>query len=119
MAEGWAKHLAPTFDVHSAGTFPSREVNPVAVTVMAEKGVDISDHKPKTFTSIPKPLDLVVAVCGQAAEHCPVIPGATTERWDLEDPAAFEGNEDATLQVFRDSRDEIEWRVRDLVKRFA
>lgn len=117
MAEGWARCLAPQWDLHSAGTMPTSQVNPYAVKVMAEKGIDLSAHRPKTLDSVPKPLDRIVAVCAHAADNCPVVPGVETERWDLPDPAAFHGTEDKALEVFRNSRDEIERRVRDLVSR--
>lgn len=119
MAEGWANQLAAgKFDFHSAGTLPSREVNPHALVVMFEKGIDISQHRPKAFTSIPHPVDLIVAVCGQAAEQCPAPgPEFQVERWDLPDPAATTGTEEEILATFRESRDEIERRVRDLVSR--
>ena len=117
MSEGWAKHIASSdFEFFSAGTAPTSAVNPNAIKVMAEKGIDMSAKKPKTLDSVPMP-DLIVAVCSHAAENCPVIPGTKTERWDLPDPAAFKGGEEETLNVFRDIRDEIESRVRDLVSR--
>jgi arsenate reductase len=118
MAEGWAKYLGSgVAEFYSAGTLPSREVNPHALAAMREMGVDISGHSPKSFTSIPKPLDLIVAVCGQAAEKCPRPEGAIIEAWNLPDPAAFEGSEHETMNVFRESRDDIEKRVRDLLMR--
>ncbi len=102
----------------SAGTEPVGAVNPNAVAVMAERGIDLGSHFPKTFVSIPRPIELVVAVCSQAADNCP-YPGANVavERWDLPDPAAAVGSAEEVLAVFRASRDEIERRVRDLVAR--
>lgn len=119
MAEGWAKHFAPNVEIFSAGTVPAGVVNPLAVMVMAEKGIDLGAHTPKTFDRIPQPIDLIVAVCSHAADNCPVIPGATMERWDLDDPAAFEGSEDEKLKAFRTSRDDIELRVLELVTRLS
>jgi len=117
MAEGWAKHLSPQLDVYSAGTAPAKQVNPFALRVMSERGIDLSGHTPKTFSSIPQPIDLIVSVCRHAAENCPVIPGAKTERWDLPDPAGATGTEEEIMQIFRSSRDDIERRVRELLQR--
>jgi arsenate reductase len=118
MAEGFAKaYGTPDVDVWSAGTFPSREVHPLAVHVMMEKMIDISSALPKSFTAVPKPIDAVIAVCGQAAEQCPRPPGAEVEAWNLEDPAKAEGTEEERLEVFRAIRNEVETRVVDLLTR--
>lgn len=119
MAEAWANHLGPSVaKFSSAGTWPSREVNTFAIAAMFEKGIDMSSAQPKAFTSIPKPIDLIVAVCGQAAEQCPAPgPGMDVERWDLPDPASASGSDEEILAVFRASRDEIEQRVRSLIER--
>ena len=119
MAEGWAKHLgADKIEAFSAGTRPAPNVNPFAIAVMKEKEIDISRHRTKTLADIEHRMDLIVAVCAQAAEECPVPPaGVQVERWDLPDPAAAHGTDEEILTVFRESRDEIERRVRDLVGR--
>jgi len=63
-------------------------------------------------------MDLIVAVCAQAAENCPVPPsGIQLERWDLPDPATAKGTDEEILRAFRISRDEIERRVRNLMSR--
>ena len=78
MAEGWARHLqGNTIEAFSAGVDP-HGLNPLAVKVMAESGVDISDHRSKhvdTLSGID--LDIVITVCGHAHETCPVFPGST------------------------------------------
>ncbi|MFO0769040.1 MAG: arsenate reductase ArsC [Nitrospiraceae bacterium] len=119
MAEGWANHFAKgAIRFLSAGTNPAKVVNAKAIAVMGERGIDISSHKPKTLNSVQGPIDLIVAVCSQAAEQCPAPgPEFQIERWDLPDPAAAEGTDDEVLAVFRASRDDIERRVRDLVAR--
>lgn len=119
MSEGWARHLgAETVEALSAGTHPAAQVNPYAIQVMKEKGVDISAQYPKKLDQVSGPLDLIVAVCSQAAENCPVPPpGTAVERWDLPDPASAVGSEEQIRQVFRESRDEIERRVKDLLSR--
>lgn len=118
MAEGFARQLLPGWDVWSAGTRPAERVHPLAVQVMAEKGIDISGHYPKLVHDVPQPVDYVVTLCGEAAEECPVFPGARhTEHWGLPDPACATGTPEEVLQVFRSVRDEIERRMRELVER--
>ena len=119
MSEGWAKHLgAERIEVYSAGTRPAPNVNPFAIAVMNEKGIDISRHKTKTLADIDHRMDLIVAVCAQAAEECPVPPaGVQVKRWNLPDPAAAQGTDEQILEAFRKSRDEIENRVRELLSR--
>ena len=76
MAEGWARHLkSDVLEPYSAG-IEKHGLNPHAVKVMAEAGVDISKHYSKTLADIgPVQFDYVVTVCGHASEHCPIFPG--------------------------------------------
>ena len=76
MAEGWARHLkGDVIEPYSAG-IEKHGMNPHAVKVMAEAGVDISKHYSKTLEEIgPVQFDYVVTVCGHANEHCPLFPG--------------------------------------------
>ena len=120
MAEGFARELLKGWDIWSAGTRPAERVNPLAIQVMAEKGVDISTQYPKTISDVPRPVDVVVTLCGEAAEECPTFPGArTTEHWGLPDPARATGTPEEVMQVFREVRDEIERRLKVLVERIA
>jgi len=110
MAEGWLRRLAgDRFEVFSAGTHPS-QVNPLAIQVMAERGVDLSGHRSKHMNEFLKqPFDYVITVCDDAAEACPIFPGrAERLHWSFSDPAAAQGSEAERLKVFRDSRDAIE-----------
>ena len=114
MAEGWLRHLAgDRFDVQSAGTQPAG-LNPGAVAVMREAGVDISAHRSKhldEFTGMQ--FDLVVTVCDRAKETCPIFPGARTAlHWSFDDPAAAQGPDEARQAVFRRVRDEIAAHIR-------
>lgn len=89
MAEGWAKTLLPpSIQVFSAGSSPAAGVNPRAVDVMAEAGVDISLHRPKRITDVPLgKVDMVVTLCSE--EVCVNLPGNIEKRaWILPDPAA-------------------------------
>ena len=79
MAEGWARHLAPdTIEAFSAG-LETHGLNPRAVQVMQEAGVDITGHHSQHVDEFAdQPLDYVVTVCDHAHETCPVFPGMTT-----------------------------------------
>jgi len=114
MAEGWLRALAgDRFDVASAGTRPS-VVNPLAITVMRERGIDISGHRSKSVTEfLDQPFDFVITVCDQAAEACPVFPGpARRIHWSFPDPAAAGGSEEQRVEAFRAVRDALERQLR-------
>jgi arsenate reductase len=116
MAEGFARKLAPQdVRIHSAGTEP-KTIHPLAVQVMKEVGIDISRQRSKGLEAIPlDKIDLVVTLCGEAAEHCPAL-ATNTERlhWPLPDPAQANRNDETVLRIFREVRDEIRSRVKDL-----
>lgn len=112
MAEGLARALAPPGTViWSAGTEPG-SVNPIAIQVMQEAGIDISGHASKSVDSIPLgEADTVVTLC--AEEVCPVVSGEVRRvHWPLPDPG--HAPPDQQLEAFRESRDEIRWRVASL-----
>lgn len=116
MAEALLRERAPLdVQVHSAGITPSAGLHPKAITVMAEKGIDISSNRPKPLTDISGPLDLVVTVCGKAAENCPVIPGAKMLSWDVDDPTAVVGSDEEKLSAFRRVRDQLDRSVQELL----
>jgi len=114
MAEGWLRELAgEQIEVASAGTHPST-VNPLAIAVMRERGIDISHHTSKHLRQfLADPWDIVITVCDQAAENCPIFPGKVERiNWSFPDPAAVEGTEEEKLLAFRNVRDLIEARFR-------
>ena len=112
MAEGWARHLrGDVIEPYSAG-LEKHGLNPHAVTVMAEAGVDLSRHYSKTLANLgPVPFDYVVTLCGHALEHCPRFPGkAKKMHVGFEDPPALTQHlpdGDPKLAVYRRVRDEI------------
>ncbi len=120
MAEGWLRRIAGDhYDVYSAGTHPS-VVNPLAIAVMHERGVDISaaaGHRSKSLDEYrDQPFDYVITVCDAAAEACPLFPGpARRIHWSFADPAAVAGSEEERLVAFREARDAIEARLREWV----
>lgn len=122
MAEGLLRARAgDRFAVFSAGTHP-RTVHPLAIQVMAEIGIDISEaagYRAKgieTFADQP-PMDLVVTVCDEAAEECPYFPHARRqEHWGFPDPSAATGTADQRLAEFRRVRDAIAARIDTFVQ---
>ena len=112
MAEGWARHLKSNeIEAYSAGIDP-KTVDPRAVVVMAEAGVDISGHHSKHVNELAGiTFDYVVTVCGHADENCPIFPGKTTVvHFGFDDPprlAEGAGTEEEALGHYRRVRDEI------------
>ena len=109
MAAGFLQHLAgDRIDVRSAGSEPRDEINPVAVEVMAEAGIDIAENAPKLLTvDAVKEADVVITMgCGDA---CPIFPGKRYEDWQLDDPAGQDAD------TVRRIRDDIRRRVEILI----
>ena len=114
MAEGFARALAPDdVMVMSAGSEP-REVHAKAIEVMNEIGIDISAQTSKHLDHVPcQDADTVVTLCGEAQESCPTVaPTVRRLHWPLPDPSAVPP--ERQLEVFREVRDEIRWRVASL-----
>jgi len=111
MAEGFLKSFDKNLEVFSAGTNAESIVNPYAVKVMAEKGIDISKQNPKSVDIFLKEsFDYVITVCDGAKEVCPVFTGNVKHRLHIsfEDPAGVKGNDEEKLAIYRKVRDEIE-----------
>jgi len=112
MAEGLLNSLYGTkYQAYSAGTEPSA-VNPFAIQVMSEIGIDTSKNRSKSINEfIEQKFDYVITVCDHANETCPFFPGGMKRlHRSFEDPASFEGADADRLSVFRRIRDEIkEW----------
>ena len=108
MAEGSLKHYKKEWEIYSAGTKP-KDLNPLAVEVMSEIGIDISGYKSKHIDLfLNKQFDYVITVCDNAKESCPTFPGnAEYIHWSLKDPAATKGTKEEKLIAFRKIRDEI------------
>lgn len=112
MAEGWARHLkSNVIEAYSAGV-ETHGLNPNAVKVMAEAGVDITDQKSQHIDEFKQvPLDYVITVCDNAAESCPVFPGDTAVvHHSFADPprlARDAANEEEALDHYRRVRNEI------------
>ncbi len=110
MAEAFLRSFDSRLNVFSAGTKPAAKVNPYAVKVMSEIGIDISSHYPKDVEDfISQSFDYVFTVCDNAKETCPVFSGKVNQRLHIgfEDPADATGTDEEILAVFRKVRDEI------------
>ncbi len=110
MAEGFLKSFNRELEVYSAGTAPSGQVNPKAIHVMNEVGIDISKGYPKPVDDfVNESFDYVITVCDGAREVCPVFTGNVKHRLHIgfEDPAGATGSEVEVLAVFRKIRDKI------------
>jgi arsenate reductase len=110
MAEGFLKAAAgDILDVQSAGSKPAGFVHPLAIRVMQEAGIDISQHQSKhldPFTD--KKIETVITVCDNADQACPMFPGLVNRyHWGFIDPAHAQGSEEEVLNVFRQIRDDI------------
>jgi len=117
MAEGLLRHVGGTrYEVFSAGTKPVG-MNPVAIEVMREEGIDISKQRSKSVAEFAgQEFATVINVCDNAAEECPVFPGAPQPvHWSLPDPAAVSGTKEEKLEAFRKVRDELERRIQSFV----
>lgn len=117
MAEGFFKKYKKEWMVKSAGISPTG-LNPLAVDVMSEKGIDISGQKSKDVRNfLDENFDYVITVCGNAREVCPVFPGKYESiHWDIEDPVQAGGTMEEKLDKFRKVRDKINRHILDLLK---
>ncbi len=110
MAQGFLKSFDIEIEVFSAGTSPASKVNPIAIEVMAEAGIDISMNTPKSIDAfLNDQWDYVITVCDEANEACPFFPGKVKHRMHLgfEDPAKVTGSEEFIMSEFRRIRDQI------------
>lgn len=113
MAEGFLRELAgDRFEAYSAGTEAS-QVRPLAIRAMGEEGIDISHQESKALDHyLGEPFDLLITVCDQANEACPIFPGARKRlHWSFPDPSKATGSEEEQLAVYRQVRDAIRERI--------
>lgn len=110
IAEGLLRAAAgDVLNVQSAGSKPAGFVHPLAIQVMSEVGIDISQHRSKHLDEfLNQPIETVITVCGNADQACPMFPGqANRHHWGFFDPAKAEGSDEQILKVFREVRDEM------------
>jgi len=110
MAHGFLQSFDKNIEVYSAGTEPANQVNPKAVKVMKDDGIDLSHHSPKRVDQyLTDEWDYVITVCDNANETCPAFFGKVRNRSHIsfEDPSHVSGTEEHIWSVFRRVRDEI------------
>jgi arsenate reductase len=110
MAAGFLASFDSTVEVHSAGTYPASYVQPKAIEVMREAGIDISKATPKNVKAyLKQPFDYVITVCDDAKETCPVFSGSVGRRLHMGfyDPSFASGTDEQILAEFRTVRDQI------------
>jgi len=118
MAEGFGKNLLKDQAiVYSAGVVASG-VNPRAIAVMSELGIDISGQESSVIDpNLVTNSDYVITLCGNARDKCPTIPPNVNHiHWDVEDPIYASGSEEDILKVFRKVRDDIQQRILNFKK---
>lgn len=121
MAEGWARHLKKDeIEVFSAG-IEKQGVNPLAVKVMAESGVDISMQRSKIIADLPvRQFDWIITLCGHANETCPILPGRKLHQGFDDPPKLVDAlvgdnvDKETQLNCYRRVRDEIETFVKTI-----
>ena len=121
MAEGFLRHFAgDKIEVHSAGT-EAQGLNPLAVNVMNEVGIDISNHQSKSVDVYAgQRFDWVITVCDIDTESCPVFIGeAKRLHHSFFDPAIADGTEEEKLEKFREVRDEVKAFAEEFVSNFS
>lgn len=113
IAEGLLRYLAgDRFEAYSAGTTATR-VQPLAIQVMAEVGIDIAGQASKTLDRYrDEPFDYVITVCDQANEACPIFPNTQHRlHWGFPDPSLASGTREERISVYRGVRDAIRERI--------
>jgi arsenate reductase len=118
MAEGLARELGNgTIEPYSAGLIPAG-INPNAITVMNEIGIDISGQKSEAIDDdLSNKMDVIMTLCGHADAACPAIPGGIKRfHTPVNDPVEAVGTEEEVLAAFRKSRDEIKDKINDLIR---
>jgi arsenate reductase len=110
MAQGFLQSFDKRLLIFSAGTEPAARINPIAVKMMKEAGINISKNKPRNVDQyLNEAWDYVITVCDDANESCPVFPGKVRNRIHMgfEDPSKITGTNEFILSEFRRIRDEI------------
>ena len=118
LAEAYLNHAGKgRFRAYSAGSRPAGKVNPLALELLASKGIDTTGARSKSWDEFAAPgaprMDMIVTVCDNAAgEACPVWPGKpVTAHWSVDDPAAVTGSDERKREAFQRALDELSARI--------
>lgn len=119
MAEGFFKHYRKDWEIYSAGISP-KGLNPLAVKVMLEKGINISKQNSDNIEKYSnEKFDFVITVCDKAKESCPLFPNTNkTLHWSFSDPAETVGTIEEKINKFREVRNQIEEKIIEFLKGF-
>lgn len=110
MAQGFAEHLGKEkFEIFSAGSRPSSQIDPLIIEVMNEKGIDLSSRRPKGLNDLP-PIEMDYLVTMGCEEACPAVPTRKIIEWDIPDPKG------KPIDEIRRIRDVLEVKVKMLLK---
>jgi protein-tyrosine-phosphatase len=110
MAQGFAETIGKgKIEVHSAGSRPSSQIDPLVTEVMKEKGIDLSEKRPKSLNDLP-PIEMDYLVTMGCEETCPAVLSKRILEWEIPDPKG------KSIDVFRNVRDTIEKKVKTLLK---
>jgi arsenate reductase len=110
MAQGFAEALEQgKIEVYSAGSRPSSSIDPMVIEVMKEKGIDLGTKHPKSLDDLPN-VEMDYLVTMGCEETCPAVPAKKIIEWEIPDPKG------KPIDVFRDVRDLIKNKVRDLLQ---
>ncbi len=119
MAESILRQAFPEYEIYSAGSQPESQVNPYALEVMKEIGIDISQNKPKSVDNfLNDRFDYVITLCDNARQTCPTFLGEVKHRVHIgfEDPAQAKGTREEVLPIYRKVRDEIQEKLIEFFK---
>jgi arsenate reductase len=119
MAEGLARHLGKgIIEPCSAGIY-AHYVQPRAIEVLKETGIDISEQKSKDIdSSLLNEMDIVITLCGHAEDTCPATPPEVKRlHWSIDDPVLTKGTEEVIMADFRRARDEIKAKITTLIEK--
>ena len=122
MAHGFLQSFSRNLEVHSAGTIPAERVNPKAIEVMKEVGIDLSGHRPKSVEIyLNEEWDYAITVCGGANESCPMFTGNVKHRLHIgfDDPSDAIGTDEYVMKEFRRVRDEIQMKFKEFANRIT
>jgi arsenate reductase (thioredoxin) len=119
MAEAFlTKYAGDRFEIYSGGYNP-QPIHPYTLEVMQELGYDLSKQQSKDLWQLAKNqhFGIIITVCKKTEEDCPTIPGTSTRLyWNIDDPAALEGTDEAKLGKFRAVRDQIHEQIKNFLK---